>query len=115
MSAKEDKSPTCNLSVPSKQDDKNQAGVQVSDADEGKSVFSLKSSPLTYKHIYFKTASSPDNGPTVKQERSQNLVFKTSVNLYFLPELMNVKSRKKEKEKRKTLILYSIIKFKVQL
>lgn len=111
MSAKEDKSPTRNLSVPSKP---NQAGVQVSDADKEKSVFSLKSSPLTYGHIYFKTASSPDNGPTVKQERSQNLAFKTSINLYFLPELMNVSPGKKKRGK-KTLILYSIIKFKVQL
>lgn len=98
MSAKEDKSPTRNLSVPSKP---NQAGVQVSDADKEKSVFSLKSSPFTYGHIYFKTASSPDNGPTVKQERSQNLVFKTSVNLYFLPELMNVSPGKKKKGEKK--------------
>ena len=56
MSAKEDKSPRCNLSVPSNANSENQELVSKSQMlpREKKSVFSLKSSPFTYGHIYFK-------------------------------------------------------------
>lgn len=77
MSAKEDKSPRCNLSAPSKPNSKNQAVSKSQMLPRKKSVFGLRSSPFTCGHIYFKAAYSLDNGPTVKQERSQNLVFKT--------------------------------------
>ena len=56
MSAKEDKSPRCNLSVPSNANSENQELVSKSQMlPRGKkSVFSLTSSPFTYGHIYFK-------------------------------------------------------------
>lgn len=56
MSAKEDKLPRCNLSGLSKPNSKkSRVSVQVLDAAKEKSVFGLKSSPFTYRHIYFKT------------------------------------------------------------
>lgn len=58
MSAKEDKSLRCKLSVPSNANSENQEYVsksQILPKGGKKKVFSvLKSSPFTYGHIYFK-------------------------------------------------------------
>ena len=80
MSAKEDKSPRCNLSVPSNANSENQELVSKSQMlPRGKKkcfqshIFSIH----LRTHLFQNRAYSFNNGPTVKQERSQNLIFKT--------------------------------------
>ena len=81
MSAKEDKSPRCKLSVPSNANSENQEYVSKSQilpkGGKKKCFQSQIFSIHLWTHLFQNRAYSFNNGPTVKQERSQNLVFKT--------------------------------------